>query len=219
MATTKPVTVLLADPNDLTRPGLESLLSNDARFRVVGEASAEPEGAARQLQPDLIVVDPARGSALDLQVVDALHNAAPSAPVVILTSAFLLQPIMSAIQKHVYGYFRKEFALSGERFLEALVPIARSHVASVDPLIAELFQSSMGTTIQFHEAGESGGELTPREREVLLLALQEATDKAIAARLQVKPSTVEYHVDQARQKLGALNRLHLGWLLHERGLP
>lgn len=214
----RPITVLVAGRSDLIRRGLSDVFRCDSRFTVIGETSADVIALAQHLRPDLIVVDPAGDSDLGIRVADELHDVAPGSPVVILAPAFLLESLMSAIQKHVYGYFREEFATEADRFLEALIPIARSHVVSVDPVIAERFQASAGTIIQLHEPGDEAGRLTPREREVLTLFLQEFDDKAIAKRLHIDRSTVEYHVEQARRKLGAANRIQLGWLLRERGL-
>jgi LuxR family transcriptional regulator of spore coat protein len=62
------------------------------------------------------------------------------------------------------------------------------------------------------------GELTPRERNVLGLVASGDTAKQIAIRLDIAPRTVEKHIDQARLKMRAKNRVHLIALALQTGL-
>lgn len=218
VAVPRPFTTLLADPSDLFRTGLRSLLRHDKRFHLVGESASNPTAAAQRLQPDLILLDPARGGVLDLNILDDLHRAAPSSRIAIHTAAFQPQSFMAAMLKRVHGYFPKGAAPDGQRLLDTLVPVAQSRVVSVGPTIAGYFWSLPGTTIQVHEPQELTPALTERQRAVLTLFLQDMDDKAIADRLHIDRSTVEYHVEQARLRLGVGNRIRLGWVLHERGL-
>ena len=61
--------------------------------------------------------------------------------------------------------------------------------------------------------------LTAREREVAVLVAAGSTNAEIAARLRISKRTVEKHVDNIRQKLGAISRAKIiSWTLQaERG--
>lgn len=78
-------------------------------------------------------------------------------------------------------------------------------------------------TLLIHAAGavltehlltqRGGGEappprLTPRERDALALVAEGKTDWEISVMLSVSESTARFHVDNARRKLGAVNRAH-----------
>ena len=63
----------------------------------------------------------------------------------------------------------------------------------------------------------TNGLLTPREREVLGLAAQGHTTRAIAERLVVSPTTVDSHIRSAMERLGARNRVHAVALALARG--
>jgi DNA-binding NarL/FixJ family response regulator len=65
-------------------------------------------------------------------------------------------------------------------------------------------------------AAKDLGELTSREREVVLAAADGADTRAIAERLFLSPRTVEHHLSAAYHKLGVPNRVALVALLRDR---
>jgi pimeloyl-ACP methyl ester carboxylesterase/DNA-binding CsgD family transcriptional regulator len=65
-------------------------------------------------------------------------------------------------------------------------------------------------------AAKDLGELTSREREVVLAAADGADTRAIADRLFLSPRTVEHHLSAAYRKLGVANRAALVALLRDR---
>jgi DNA-binding CsgD family transcriptional regulator len=65
-------------------------------------------------------------------------------------------------------------------------------------------------------AAKDLGELTSREREVVLAAADGADTRAIAERLFLSPRTVEHHLSAAYHKLGVSNRAALVALLRDR---
>jgi len=61
-------------------------------------------------------------------------------------------------------------------------------------------------------------ELSPRQQQVILLAAQGLTIFAIAYQLELSPRTVEYHLSQARNRLGAQNTTHAVALYYTKGV-
>ena len=51
-------------------------------------------------------------------------------------------------------------------------------------------------------------KLSPRQQQVILLAAQGLTTIAMAQQLEISPRTIEHHLTQARNRLGALNTTH-----------
>lgn len=216
VVTHQPITVLLADPSDVSRFGLRTLLQGDRRFTVIGDAPTDVVGAAQRLHPELIVVDPAVRGEVDLHLIDELHRLSRESRLLILTTAFEPHAFLAAMLKRVHGYFLKDSGGQGALLLETLSLVDRFGVVVVDVAIAEHFWALPGIPIAVHVPVPT--ILTTREAEVLALATQGNTDKEIADRLRLTVRTVEYHLEQACQRLGASNRVQLGWLLHERGL-
>ena len=60
--------------------------------------------------------------------------------------------------------------------------------------------------------------LTPRETEVVAQVIKGLSEREIADSLGIARSTVHFHVEQARRKLGARNRAQLAALAVARGL-
>lgn len=67
-------------------------------------------------------------------------------------------------------------------------------------------------------ATETSAILSSRQRQCLLLVARGFTDPAIAVELGISETTVRYHVDQARRKLGATTRAHAVALAVAQGL-
>jgi DNA-binding NarL/FixJ family response regulator len=66
------------------------------------------------------------------------------------------------------------------------------------------------------EAGTAPGALTPRESEVLALVRQGLSTGEIAARLHLRPSTIDSHIRKAMKRLGASNRREAALLAYDR---
>jgi two-component system nitrate/nitrite response regulator NarL len=214
----KPITVLIAIPNEITRAGLRWFFNKDQRFRLLAATGSEGAALAHKLQPDLIVADPARAGQLNVAIIDELRQAAPDAAIVILTSHFDLGSFTAAVHGGVLGYFLPAFAADGEALLDTLVPVGRWGIASSDPAVARIIQLAFGTAVQLLDPQGSGTILTARQQEVPRLHLRNMSDKAIAERLHIDRSTVEDHIEQASHKVGVNDRIYLGWLLRDRQL-
>lgn len=61
-------------------------------------------------------------------------------------------------------------------------------------------------------------DLTPREQEVLLKLSRGLSNKIIAHELGISPATVQVHVSNIMQKVGALNRTELSFLVNSGSL-
>jgi DNA-binding NarL/FixJ family response regulator len=213
--TAQPVTVLIADPNALSRSGLHTLLDHDPHFKLVAETATHVETVAQRSHPDLIIVDPATRGTIDQNLIAGLRRAAPSSRIAVLTNVFEPHSFMATMLQGVHVYLLKESISQNELMQGAFTLIARFGVVVTDAPIAERFWSYAGAPITVHLPHPT--VLTGREAEVLSLAIEGLTDKEIAERLTIASRTVDFHIRAAAGKLGGSNRLQLGWLLHERG--
>src|SRR5438270_8766297 len=100
--------VLIVDDHPLTREALSALLVQHG-FAVVGEASDGEEaiGAARRLQPKLVLLDLSMPGLSGLEALPRLREAAPSCEVVVLTASGTEENLLSAIRGGAAGYLLK----------------------------------------------------------------------------------------------------------------
>jgi DNA-binding NarL/FixJ family response regulator len=201
-----PIRVLVVDDHPLTRSALGGLLEQNA-FAVVGEAADGNEAVsrARELQPDLVLLDLSMPELDGLSALPHLRAAAPGAEVVVLTASGTEQNLLSAIRGGAAGYLLK--SEPPERISDFLRGVVRGEAALSGAVARRLLE-------RVREGGreDSGvpdavaSALTARELEVLLLLEERLATDEIAARLFISEHTVRSHVTSLLRKLGATSR-------------
>ena len=104
------IRVLLADDHALFRKGLANLLAREKGFHVVGEAQdgAEALNKAKDLKPDLILMDIYMPGGNGLEATRRIKGAFPSVKVVILTVSEEDKNLFEAIKCGAHGYLLKK---------------------------------------------------------------------------------------------------------------
>src|SRR5438552_13359210 len=123
-----PETILIVDDHPLTRSALSALLGQNG-FSVVGEA-ADGEAAierARELGPDLVLLDLSMPGMSGLDALPRLREAAPNAEVVVLTASGTEENLLGAIRGGAAGYLLK--SEPPERIVDFLRGVARGEAA------------------------------------------------------------------------------------------
>jgi DNA-binding NarL/FixJ family response regulator len=200
------VRVLIVDDHPLTREALGSLLAANG-FDVAGKAPGAREAIelARQLQPQLVVLDLTMPEMDGVQALPGLREAAPDAEVVVLTASEDDGNLLAAIRGGAAGYLLK--SEPPERIVGFLRGVTEGEVALSGPVARRLLE-------QVREGGR-GGEAVPesiasalsaRELEVLLLLDQHLGTDEIAKRLIISEHTVRSHVKSLLSKLGVSSR-------------
>ena len=108
--------VLVVDDAPLFQAGIAAAL-NEAGFDVTGQAqdAMTAVSKARQLQPDIVVLDVLMPGLSGLDVVDKICDAAPDTSVVLLTSSESEEDLLSAIKSGASGYVVKDTPLPPTR--------------------------------------------------------------------------------------------------------
>lgn len=217
-SSTAPTRVLLVDDHDILRQGLKLLLSmQPGEIEVVGEARTGREAVelARELQPDVVVMDITMPDMDGLEACRILHQEQPSTSVLMLTMHESEEYFLQALRMGAAGYLVKKAAPTELRMAISSVAqggaflypglaraLIRSYVENppTAPLVAR--ESTRNSATQLHV-------LTPREMEVLKLVAEGYTNQEIADQLVVSIKTVQAHRANVMEKLGLHNITHL----------
>jgi DNA-binding NarL/FixJ family response regulator len=201
--------VVLADDHELFREGLAGLVGAQPDLEVVGQAGdgLEALALARDLRPDLIVMDIKMPVCDGLEATRLIRAELPEARIVMLTVHDEDEKLFEAVKAGASGYILK--STHAPDFLRGL----RGALAGEAPLPPKLAARLLDEFARLAQppappTPPEAAELTPREREVLNLIATGATDKDIAAQLSLSLHTVKTHVRNILSKLHAVNRRH-----------
>lgn len=197
-------TVLLADDHTLVRAGMRALVEGFGGFRVVAETGDGRDAVrlARQLQPDVALIDIGMPGLNGLDAAALIAKEVPSTLILILSMHTAENYVLEAMRAGAVGYVVKDAAvdeleramravLRGERWLS---PTVSRH------LLDEYLRLSRGGAVA--EAPGGLELLTQRQREILQLIAEGNATREIAERLAISVKTVETHRAQLMARLG-----------------
>ncbi len=214
-----PIRILLADDHTLFREGLAGILSSQPDMEVVGEASDGLEAIvkARELVPDLILMDIAMPGCDGLEATRRIKAELPAVTIVMLTVRDDEAKLFEAIKSGAQGYLLKSIASA--EMLRLLRGAVRGEAAITPALAGRMLEEFRRLSRQAPpEESEETESLTLREQEVLRLVAQGATDKEIAEQLSISLYTVKSHMRNILAKLHLSRRHEAARLALRRGL-
>jgi DNA-binding NarL/FixJ family response regulator len=203
------IRILVVDDHPIVRSGLTSVLSSQADFDVVGEASNGDEAmaAAARLTPDLVLMDLRMPGRNGVDASAAILAARPSTRIVILTTYASDGEVLRAIEAGAVGYLLKD--VPHEELFRALRAVARGE-RYLAPVVTERLMA------QWQQPGRVG--LTDRELDVLRGVARGEANKEIAAALGITEPTVKAHLVRIFDKLGVENRTAAARVARQQGL-
>lgn len=193
------IRVLIAEDHGVVRAGLVQLLRNAPDIEVVAAASGGHEAVAlaASMRPDVVLMDLAMPALDGIAATQAIRATAPDVRVVILTSFFDPARVLSALDAGASGYLLKES--DPDELYWAIRAAARGE--------SPLSPKAASAVIAARAARSRGnGNLSARERDVLMLVAQGHANKAVASRLGISEKTVKSHLTRVFNALGVAGR-------------
>jgi DNA-binding NarL/FixJ family response regulator len=210
--------VLIADDDELMRAGLVELLAAEPDIEIVGEAGTGREAVerVRRLDPDVVLMDVRMPDLDGIAATRELARKAPGARVVILTTFEQDDYIFGALRAGASGFLLKR--VRPEELIAAV-----HTVAAGDSLLSPSVTSRVIDRMAQQPTPEVGeqeklGELTPREREVLVLVASGLSNREIAAHLVIEEATVRSHIRRILMKLDLRDRVQIVIFAYETGV-
>lgn len=221
--TSPPIRILVVDDHTLFRRGLTALLTADPRFQVVGDAAdaGEAQRRARELQPDVVLLDNHLPGVTGVSALPALKDAAPGACVLMLTVSEDDADLGAALQAGASGYLLKN--MEGDELAAAIVRAMQGESVIAPAMTAKLFaayrSAASGSKPESTPAPASPTDaLSPRELEILRGIARGESNKEIARALGIAETTVKVHVQSVLRKLDVSSRVQAAVYATSRGI-
>lgn len=208
------IRVLIADDHTIVRSGVRLLLAAEPDIEVVGEAlnGREAVTQAESLQPDVILMDITMPEMDGLEATRQIKSRYPDIHVLVLTMHRSDEYFFEMLQAGASGYVLKGAETS--ELINAVRVVSRDEVFLYPTMAQKLVQGYL-SLVEWDE--DNLPSLSPREREILRLLAEGYSNKEIAEKLVVSPSTVHTHRSNLMEKLELSNRRELIQYARQRG--
>jgi len=191
------IRVLLADDHPVVRLGIAACLERHAHLEVVGQAADGQEALlkARDLVPDVLLIDIDMPQLTGLAVTEALRKELPRIKVLLLSMHADTAFVLRCAQSGAKGFILKQE--SPEQFVLAI-----ETVHAGQPFFSpEVARVALNQMVRPSGQGPQPSDLTNREREVLTWIAAGLSNKEIACRFNIGTRTIETHRERLMRKL------------------
>lgn len=216
-----PIRIVLAEDHRILRDGLRAIFVNEPDLELAGEATdgREAINQARELLPDLMILDLSMPRMDGLSALKEIKRVAPKTRVLVMTVHRTEEYVFRAIEDGADGYLLKDASatelllavrsvLAGERYLSAAVAtqVVSAYLKRKSP---------QGDSSRPRSVMET---LSTREREVLKLVAEGYRSREIGEFLYISEKTVDKHRSNMMRKLGVHSAAALTAFAIEKGL-
>jgi DNA-binding NarL/FixJ family response regulator len=211
------IRIVIADDQALIRGGFRMILDAQDDLEVVGEAIDGEDAIRRcaELEPDVVVMDVRMPTMDGIEATRRITADDPSARVLILTMFDLDEYVYRALRAGASGFMLKD---RPPEELVAAVRIVAGGDALLAPSVTRRLIEEFAQRPDPPPPPAALGELTDREREVLVCMGRGLSNGEIARELFVAETTVKTHVGRVLHKLGLRDRAQAVVVAYESGL-
>jgi DNA-binding NarL/FixJ family response regulator len=202
-----PIGILVVDDHPLFREGVVHSLASEPDFTVVGQAASGEEALrlARDLLPDVVLLDIAMPGWDGLMTAEKITTACPATRIVMLTVFEDEDKLLAAFKAGARGYVLKGVSA---RELACAVRAAAGGEVYVSPSLA----AGILVALTRGAPADPLEELTGREREILTRVGQGLTNREIGERLHLSEKTIKHYITNILQKLQVRSRVEAALL-------
>lgn len=220
------INVIIIDDHPFFRDGIRNHLNYHNDIEVVGEAGDGESGLelARQIQPDVALVDINLPRVNGMEVVRQMENDRMHIRVVMLTGYDDQEQVLHAMRAGAAAYCPKEIEPS--QLVEAIRHVAAGNyvvdgrVMDKETIASWISEGVEAFSGQYYiDPEETFVPLSPREMQILRLVTRGLSNKEIARELQISHQTVKNHMTAVLKKLAVEDRtqaavfaLRRGWV-------
>jgi DNA-binding NarL/FixJ family response regulator len=193
-------------------------LSTHSDIEVVGEASDGVEAIvkARDLKPDLILMDILMPGVDGLEATKQIKQELPETIIVILTVRDEQDNLFEAIKNGAQGYLLKN--ISSKEILKFIRGAVAGEAAITPALAGKMLEEFRRLSVASPLDDDEYVDLTRRELEVLGLVAVGAADKEIGTQLSISVHTVKSHMRNILAKLHVGTRREAARVARHKGL-
>jgi DNA-binding NarL/FixJ family response regulator len=205
---TQRIRVLLADDHAIVREGVKRILMAEPDLEVVGEAEDGLQAVeqAKKLKPDVAVLDISMPGINGIEATKQIKAALPNTHTLALTMHEDDAYVFQLLKAGGSGYVLKRAAVTD---LVQAIRAARRGEAFLYPSVAKAVVTDYLKRIETGEGRETYDGLTGREKEILTLVAEGATNQEIAQKLYISVKTVQTHRAHIMEKLNLHDRTML----------
>jgi NarL family two-component system response regulator LiaR len=198
----KKIRILVVEDQNVVREGIIAILSLQSDIEVVGEAENGIQAVelARQVKPDIILLDMVMPKQDGLETIPRLKEILPDTRILVLTSFAESHRVYQAIKAGALGYMLKD--ITRTQLLQSIRDVAKGQ-ASIHPSIALKVIHEIEHPTEISQMNE---HLTRREVETLRLISRGLSNQEIASVLVVHERTIAKYVSSVLNKLHLTNR-------------
>lgn len=202
----KPMKVLLADDQTLFRKAIAAFLSSHPGIEVVGEADDGIQAIekAKTLHPELILMDVRMPNCDGLEATKKIRAIMPEVKIVMLTISDEDEDLFEAIKSGAQGYLLKN--MRPEDLLEYMQDVLEGKAALTPIIATKILNEFVRLSSKTVEKPSMLEVLSIREKEILRMVTEGASNKEIAASLHITEGTVKNHLHNVLEKLHLRNR-------------
>jgi DNA-binding NarL/FixJ family response regulator len=204
------IRVLVVDDHPVLRGGLAELLGQADGVELAGLAADGTAGVELALdeRPDVVLMDLEMPGVDGIEATRRIRSSLPETQVVVLTSFSDRDRILAALDAGAAGYLLKD--AEPEELLRGV------HAAAAGD--APLAPRAASALLEERRETRPSAELTPREREVLLMVAEGLPNKLIARRLEISEGTVKAHLTRVFERIGVTDRTQAALWAERHGL-
>lgn len=208
------ISILLVDDHKLIRESWSIILSNDPRFKVIGDTSSVEEAVkiSNSVKPDIILMDVNLGNVNGFEATRMIIKSRPESKVIGISMHSMPAYARRMFQMGAKGYVTKNS--SKDELLQAIVDV----YAGGKFICEEIKNIVAQQELDEDNDNPDLNSLSKREIDIVQLIKEGFSSKEIAEKLSISLKTVEVHRYNILKKLHLKNTAALVNFINQQGI-